>query len=553
MSEEGPRGTTAVLWLTAAAVAVLAASALYQISFYLRLPVDLLSFSESPFISDIVSLRLGQSPYHPPSDNNSYPYSAGTQLLTWGIARLLGRGDSIPTLRWVQFSYVLAACGVGVGICHTLARRVLGHRFRHRAAWWTVWGATLLLVAIDPRFNGYNHSLHNDGLGLLVSALAFWTMASDEARPRPWLLVLGCLLPVAGFLVKQSLVIWLGLAAVFHVVTGRLRLRGAVLFVAAGIAAVAATVAIQYAAWGDPYLWWVFGALGAKSVSPFRSALHGLQAGGYAVLGLASAWAIFLSGPAGGGGGPESGRPATTAGESGRLALVRRLRPSPLVALWGVWLVLFLGEAYTSGLGWVVNHLGPGVFLAACWFLVAVPVLWARAVDAADGWFARARAAILGATLVCVPGALGLVRVPADPVPDDFDRYVSDIEAWFDGLPASDVLLDNGSWIYLREGVVMKDRSSVVGIHAGPNQDEIAREYLTATISRIRSHRYARILTRELYSDLSPYDFQSRGSGVREAILESYREVGRIPAVEGIEVWWPRNLLSEIIVLEPRE
>jgi len=560
--------TTAVLVLASAALAVLAGAALYQVSFYVRLPVDLLSFAESPFIADIVSLRLGESPYHPPGDNNSYPYSAGTQVLTHAIARLLGRGDSIATMRWIQLAYVLAACVVGVGICHEIARRALG-RYRHRALWWVVWGATLVLVALDPRFNAYNHSLHNDGLGLLVSALAFWTIARYERTPRRWLMGLSLLIPVAGFLVKQSLIIWLGLAAACYLLTGRFRLRHAALFVAAGGLAAAGAVAVQHALWGDPYLWWVFGALGAKTVSPFRSALHGLEAGGYLVLAAVGAWALLLRpsrGATGGAGGAASGvgararddgtPPAGGGAPRSDASAARRPRiprlPA-LVALWGVWLVLFLGEAYTSGLGWVVNHLGPGVFLATCWFLVAVTALWRDAVERHAGWAALARTAILGAVLVCVPGALDLVRVPRNPVPADFDRYVSAIEAAFEGLPASDVLLDNGSWIYLREGVIMKDRSSVVGIHAGPNQEEISREHLADTIDRIRSRRYAKILTRELYSERSPYDFQNRGSGVREAILESYREVGRIPAVEGIDVWWPRNLLSEIIVLEPRE
>lgn len=546
MIEARDSWTTAVLAFACAALAVLAGAALYQVSFYLRLPVDLLSFAESPFISDIISLRLGESPYHPPGDNNSYPYSAGTQILTWAIARLLGRGDSIATMRWIQFAYVLAACGVGVGICHEIARRASERRLRHGILWSVAWGSTLLLVALDPRFNAYNHSLHNDGLGLLVSALAFWAIARYDRAPRAWLLVLSGLIPVAGFLVKQSLIIWLGLAAVFYLFTGRFRLRHAILFVAAGGLAAAGTVAVQHAMWGENYLWWVFGALGAKTVSPLRSALHGLEAGGYFALASVAAWVLLLRRR------PDPDVPATGRGDALRLGRLRIPRLPGLAALWGVWLVLFLGEAYTSGLGWVVNHLGPGVFLATCWFLVAAAMLWREVVERHRGWPALTRTAILGAVLVCVPGALDLVRVPENPVPADFDRYVAAIEAEFEGLPSSDVLLDNGSWIYLQEGVIMKDRSSVVGIHAGPNQDEISREYLADTIERIRSRRYAKILTRELYSERSPYDFQNRGSGVRDAILESYREVGRIPAVEGIDVWWPRNLLSEIIVLEPR-
>ncbi|MGH7539960.1 MAG: hypothetical protein ACRELC_03070 [Gemmatimonadota bacterium] len=515
---------TAVLWVAAVGLAVLAAAAAYQLSFYVRLPVDLLSFAESPFITDIIKLRVGEPLYTPPADHNSYPYTPGTQLLTYGIASLFGRGDSIPFLRAVQLTYLVAATAVGAGIVHYLCTLFFGPAYRQRLVWGVIAGGLLFLVAFDPRFNLYTHSLHNDGLGLLVSALAYGILVRDAVRPRGWHVAASCLIPVLGFLVKQSLLIWLPLAAAYYLLSGRLGWRRTLLFGVAGAAAAAAVVAVCRVLWGEAFMWWVFGALGAKSVAPWRSALHLLEAGAYVALGLVAAWVLLRD------------RPSRTR-----------------AALWGVWLVLILGEGYTSGVAWVSNHLGPGVFLATCWALAAAAAVWAGEVTPRPGWPGRARAVALAALVLCLPGALGVLRVPQDQVPADLGRYVAAIEAEFAGLPADEVLLDNGSWIYLREGVPMKDRSSPLALHVAANQPEVSREPIQAALERIKERRYRKILTRELDSERFPYDFQYRGSGVREAIRSAYREAGRIPAVEGVERWWPKNLLSEMVVLVPRD
>ena len=80
----------------------------------------------------------------------------------------------------------------------------------------------------------------------------------------------------------------------------------------------------------------------------------------------------------------------------------------------------------------------------------------------------------------------------------------------------------------------------------------INRAALAETIRRIGERRYQRILAHALDTERSPYDFHNRGSGVKAAILEHYRIVRRIPEVSGIADWWPKNLLSEVVVLEPR-
>jgi drug/metabolite transporter (DMT)-like permease len=52
---------------------------------------DILIWSESPFVNDIIKLRTGVSLYAAPADLNSFFYTPGSQLLTYGLA---GRGGA---------------------------------------------------------------------------------------------------------------------------------------------------------------------------------------------------------------------------------------------------------------------------------------------------------------------------------------------------------------------------------------------------------------------------------------------------------------------------
>jgi hypothetical protein len=154
--------------------------------------------------------------------------------------------------------------------------------------------------------------------------------------------------------------------------------------------------------------------------------------------------------------------------------------------------------------------------------------------------------------VVLLFGGLGLVREPRDPVPADFSRYIADIEKEFQGVGPEKVLMDTGTWIYLREKVLMKDRSAPISVHLGMNRRELDHDVLVETIRRIESRGYEKILAREVETPNSWYDFDDRGSGVRDALLRNYREVRRIPGVRGIQHWWPRHLVAEVSVLVPR-
>jgi hypothetical protein len=511
--------------LLAIASIVMALGAMYQLWAYIRLPVDLLSFSESPFVNDVQKLRMGLSIYADPLDNNTYPYNPGTQLLTYWIATAFGAGDSIPALRTVQFSFIVLAAIVATSFSDLLARLTLSTDiYRNRPLWILGWLPILFLVAVEPRFNLYNHSLHNDGLALLISTCAFWLMARHAVAPRSWILMLMAALPAVGFIVKQNQVMWIGVFVIYFLISRSISWRHLALLISGSIFAILITVGLNRLIWGEYYFYWIFGVLGSKEVSIVRSALHLLQAGAYASLGLLAAWFLVLPS-----------------------------RSQKVLALWVCWLLVFSLEAYTSGLGWQTNHLGPGVVLATSWFLVTLPRIWQSIDRRLEWWRVLAQEAIAVSVVVLLLAGIGNIWIPVNPVPDDFYRYVADIEDEFSGMEPEKVLMDTGTWIYLREGVLMDDRSAPVSLHQGMNQEEINHAALASTIQRIEQKSYDKILARQLDTGHSWYDFQDRGSGVKSAILENYHVVRRIPGVTSIEQWWPTHLISEILVFVPNE
>ena len=502
---------------------VMALSTAYQLVNYIMLPVDLLSFAESPFVNDILKLRLGLPIYTTPSDNNSYPYAPGTQILTYLISTTFGYGNSIPFYRSVQFSYVIVATFVATSLSDLLARKFLtAIEYRHRPLWIAAWLPLFFLLATDPRFNEYTHSLHNDGLALLLSVTAFWLMVKHSFEPRPWVLGFMTILPALGFMIKQSLVLWAGVFFVYLATSENVSWRQLISYLFCSISLVAGTVGACYLLWGDPFLFWTFVALGQKSVSLLRSVLHLLQAGMYAIIGMFGGWVLVL-------------RDGSTRAK----------------ALWVYWFLIFAMEVYTSGLGWHANHLGPGIVIGACWFFPALVRIWPTAEQTRSWFECRVKQAFAVSAVVLALGGLDLVRIPRNPIPSDLFRYVNDIEKEFIGFATQKVLMDTGNWIYLRENTLMKDRSETVGIWVGKNQ-QIDRDLLSGTIRRIEEKTYEKILARQLDTDQSWYDFQDRGSGVKAAILANYQTVGRVAAVQGVETWWPKHLLAEVLVLVPK-
>jgi len=492
----------------------------------IRFPADILTWSESDFVNDILKFRVGYPLYTANVNNESFTYPPATQLLTYLLAWLCGQPTSIPFFRAVQLGFSVVAALVAFSGCRRLV--ALSGRLetlRDARLWHALWLPMCLLFATNPLTNGFGQNLHDDALAVLLCALAYWLLLAHVAAPsRPGLIAMA-LLPALGFLVKQSLLIWTPLYVLQLALFDRPRVpRRVVGFTAASVAAIIGVVATCDAVWGAPFMYWVVTVLGHHGVSPLRSLQHGLDV-----------WPYFFVLLLGGG------------------VLVRGRAAPTLLGPWVVAAAVLTLEAYTSGVAWMLNHMGPGSLLAGVWFLAALPRLWPRLVVQrprfrVQAW-ARAGVAVLLAGLLW--NGLGLIRIPTPPFSTDAYRYVAQIEQEFTGLPARQVLLDAGTWVYLAEGVVMKDRAPAIG-----ERGYSATGDFSGILQRLHQKHYAKILVRNFHSPDFWYDHYlwQHSSGIRAAMAANYHEVRRIAKVEGQDLPGPgRYLFSEISVLAPNE
>ncbi len=490
-------------------------------------PGDFLVWSESDFVNDIIKLRAGYPLFTAQVNNESFTYPPGAQLLTYFFAWLAGAPTSVAAYRVVQAGFTVAAALVAVACARRITAVALGGKpVRDARLWSALWLPILLLFATNPLTNAYVLDLHGDGLAQLVTVVAFWLMLRYAVQRERWVLVAMALVPALGFLVKQSLVIWGALYVLQLALFDRPRSWRRVASVALGSAALLAGVVLTcYALWGDPFIYWIFVVLGSHGVSPLRSLEH-----------VQRVWPYF--------------------GVVLLAALLLLDRERTRRVLLGPWLAAFalLGvEAYSSGIAWMLNHMGPGTLLAGIWFVAALTARWAEWADPARGpagaaaWLRPALAAGCGVLLLA---GLGLVRIPLPSVPRDARRYAAEIEREFRGEDPRRVLLDVGSWVYLPSGVVMKDRAPSIGERGYSGTGDFS-----GILQRIRAQGYARILVRNYHEPDFWYDhgIWSRSSGIRAALDENYREVRTIPAVRRTVASDPtRYTLREISVLEPR-
>jgi hypothetical protein len=290
------------------------------------------------------------------------------------------------------------------------------------------------------------------------------------------------------------------------------------LFAAGAFGSAAAAAGLCYLAWGQNFWYWAVTVLGHHPVVPLRSVQH-----------LLDSWIYFAVLLLGG------------------LALLRADRLDRWTGVWVVALGLITVETYTSGVAWMLNHIGPGSLLAGCWLLVGlerIAMASRPAVGSATArWFqSGAVAALIGLTFA----GLGVVRVPAPTLSPDTERYAAEIEREFVGMPAAEVLLDVGQWVYLPDRVIMRDRGATSG-EAGYT----GTADFSGMLARIGGKHYRRILLRDYDSPEFMYDHGdwAKSSGIRSALNANYQVVRRIEAVQG-----PRDSpwFKTISVLEPR-
>lgn len=499
---------------------------LFWVSWYVFFPADILIWSEGDFMNDMLKFSVGYPIYSAPVNHDSFHYVPGPQLLTYLLAWMDGKAGSLGAYRTIQVCYTALAAYMALLCC----RRILRLTWPDLAVWKTwLWNgfcfASLFLIATNSITNRFTHNLHDDALAQLASTTAFYILLRYVERCCHGAVAAMVVMTTAGFLVKQSLLIWGGFYGLFLLLWGRSWKRLAV-FAVAATALYGVTLAVCCAIWGQPFLYLIFGVLSRHPISPLRSFQHVL-----------ATWPYYAAMLLGG------------------LAVLRGREGGPLFGAWLISFLLLAEETYTSGIAWMLNHIGPGSLLAGVWFLAGLASVWTAIFESPslDRMVPWMRAAAVTASVALLFSGMGLVRVPLRPLSPDAHRYVRDIEAQFRGEPADKILLDVGTWNYVPARVIMKDRAPVMDEEGYANNGDFS-----GFTSRLAAKYYNKILVRGLYSSDFWYEnaLWPRPRGLRKAILDNYRETGKIRAADHAKDVkdGPEDpyLFGDISILEPR-
>lgn len=493
------------------------------------LPADILMWEETDFVGNIIKLRTGAPFYTPAADSNSLIYTPLAPLLTYAISWLMGRPTSIVAWRLIQLGFVTGAALLATLCCRKLRRLAFpNHAIASPATWSVFIFLAMFLAATAPNVNKFVYCLHVDALALLVSVFSFWAMLRYVETPGWKNLLLMAACPALGYLTKQFLVSWVAVMFLFLFLRRPRNIKHLALFGAVAVSLIGVAIGACYLLWGDAFIFWTFEVMGGErkrivlspdsySVSLVRSFDH-----------LVRVW------------------PEIAAGMIGGWLILRGDNPRQLVPLWVAWLLLIATETLSSGAGWnTLYHFGPGVVIGAIWLFAALPAYWPEsAAESSDAGRSLILKSLRYAGAVAAVATIFIVWhvVPtgnrtearywrALQTSPDANRYIADIEREFEGLAPEKILLDVGNWIYLRDGVLQKDRA--VSLADQPLRGMY--ENFDVMVSHIRARRYEKILVRDFHSPFFLYDWGDwpKSSGVRQALLENYIEIRTIPPAQG--------------------
>jgi len=523
-------GVLGLLVLAAGGVGLIAAY-LAAVWPYVHFPADVLIWSESDYVNDIIKLRTGYPLYTSQVNNESFTYAPGSQVVTYVLAWLAGSPTSIAAYRVIQLVYTAAAALVATACARQMVLLALpAARFKHPALWAAVWLPFAFLAASNSITDPFVYELHNDALAQLITLVAYWLVLRYVTTNDRRLLVPMVIVPALGFLVKQNLAALLGFYALQVAVFQRPRsFRRAIWLVAAGAALLGLIQILGVLVWGSNWVYWVITVLGSRGVSPLRFVQH-----------IFDAWPYFALGLAGG------------------LVLLRGRAFDRLLGPWLIWMGLLLLAAYSSATAWMLNHMGPGSLIAAVWFMAALVRVWPIAIRARGPramLLTWVRTGLAVAMVALASHGLGMNWLPLDTLGADAYRYTAEIQHEVSLGPTDRTLLDVGSWVYLDSGIVMKDRAPSIGERGYSETGDFS-----GILARINQKGYATILVRGLHSPDFWYDESSwrHSSGIRAALLASYHETGQIRGVQlplGSLTTGDANpyLLGDVSILVPND
>jgi hypothetical protein len=517
-----PRPAQAGFYLLIAIGLALLAIYFYWVSEKVFFPADILIWSETDFVTGLIKIAKGYPFFTSEVLNESNNYTPGAPAIAYLIAKAVGQPFSLPFYRILHLVFVLIASGIAVLCTNLLIEIGFPEQASKKGGWWNaLWFVLLFLIATNAITNPYVHNLHNEALALLLLILAFLWLILYVKTGKWWYLVLMAITPALGFWVKQYLAVWV----VFY--TGYLLFfdqprsyKRSLIFGLTSFTLLVFSMSLGYLIWKGDYIYWVFTVIYKHGNSILRMFQNLTRVWPYAFMGLVCG-----------------------------LLLNWEKHGQKLLGLWIIWLLLFFQEIYTSGIAWMLHHMGPGSLIAGIWMGVSLFIYWPAMTRqrinprALMQW---SRIGILVACFVLLAQGLGFLRIPVRTLGQDAYRYIHQVEQEFFGLPAEKVLLDAGSWVYLKDKIVMKDRAVSIGDRGFAGIGDFS-----GMIQRIENKEYDKILFRKYLEPDNWYDNADwqRSSGINQALQDNYRVIRVIPPVSYLNNY----LFSEISVLEPKK
>jgi len=217
---------------------------LVEVALRARYPWDLLMWSESPFMTNLLKLHGGEPVYSPPGDVSSFVYSPGLEYVTYALLAPVGRVLDVRFCRLVNIAIGFGAAAVAAIIAIRVARTLAGARSGR------TFGA-LLCGAILVVFRNFTADvLHPDNIQMLHATLTL-LLSLEAAASRRFALALAAVgFAAVGVWTKQVEVLAVVGAAIAVLANARWSSARALAIVATGAVVTAVAVAVLLA---SPY------------------------------------------------------------------------------------------------------------------------------------------------------------------------------------------------------------------------------------------------------------------------------------------------------------
>lgn len=262
---------------------------LLQVTKRVQFPYDLMYWPDDYYLSCVLRLDLGLSPYGNPADANSWIYAPGAPALGWLLLKPLGLARSYFAHKllgqlWFWLA-VAVATGLGRALCRGASRPLdrplpldgpLPVEELALAGPPPLGGPqTLLLVgvlALAAYMNPVADSLHPTNLELIAMSLAAWFAARFEALPASRRL-LGCLLlPAVALCFKQTGAVAISASlALCALITPGISTLERLRLLAASALGPLLVFGVMWLSWGSNFVAWVWEIPASAGFQAFKT------------------------------------------------------------------------------------------------------------------------------------------------------------------------------------------------------------------------------------------------------------------------------------------